>query len=149
MRNKRFTFPLATFAGGLVMGILLISIYSFKSEVPSAVPTPGNSKISVKDANDMFKRYYSTATSTNARFKGFAINRDEFQAIKTLFSQNDSLDACRVYLGKDKSNKDVRIVVGVNDRGGDMTSGGIYKTPASHSSPCPTICDQASPITIH
>ena len=130
------------------MGILLISIYSFKSEVPTAVPTPGNSKISVQDANDMFKRYYSTATSTDARFKGFAINRDEFQAIKTLFSQDESLDACRVYLGKDKNNNDVRMVVGVGNRGSDITSGGIYKTLASGSSPCPTICDNASPITM-
>ena len=147
MKNTRFTFSFLTFAIGILTGIFLLVIYSFTTEIPSSTPVPGVSTVPVRDANIMFKRYYSTATSMDERFKGFSINREEFQAMKTLFSQNESLGACRVYMGKDQNNSTVRMVVGVNSNGGDMISSGIYKTPASLSGPCPSVCDVASPIT--
>ncbi len=147
MKNTRFTFSFLTFAIGLLSGIFLLGIYSFTVEIPSSTPTPGVTTIPVGDANTMFKNYYSTATSMNKRFKGFSINREEFQAIKTLFSQNESLNACRIYMGKDRNNNSVRMVVGMNNNGGDVISSGIYKTPSSLSGPCPSVCDNASPIT--
>jgi len=147
MKNSRFTLPFLTFAIGILTGIFLLGIYSFTAETPRPTLVPGISTIPVRDANTWFKNYYTTASSMNERFKGFSINREEFQAIKTLFSQNESLNACRIYMGKDGNNNSIRMVVGINGKGGDVISSGIYKTPSSLSGPCPTVCDNASPIT--
>ena len=149
MKRSKFTLPFLTFAAGLIAGIFLISLYSFSLKIPLSSVPPSNSKISVQTANEMFLRYYNSASSINAPLKGFSVNRDEFQAINTLFSQDETLRGCRIYLGKDNSNKDVRIVVGVNKNGVDVVTKGIYQTPSSFSSPCPPICDVASPITIN
>ena len=146
MKSTRSRLPFLTFAVGVLFGIFLIGIYSFTTEVPGLAPPPVSSQISVQDANTMFLRYYNSASSLNERFKGFSVNRDEFQAIQTLFSKDESLKACRVYMGKNQNNNDVRIVVGVNGNGLDVVTGGIYQTQSSNSSPCPTICDNASPI---
>ena len=64
-------------------------------------------------------------------------------------AQDENLNGCRIYLGKNNSNKDVRIVVGVNKNGVDVVTNGVYQAPSSFSSPCPTVCDGASPITIN
>ena len=146
MKSTETKLPFLSFTAGVLFTIILIGIYSFSSEVPGSALPPGNSKISVQDANDMFLRYYNSAPSLNARFKGFSVNREEFQAINTLFSKDGTLTACRVYMGKDVNNNDVRIVVGVNSNGLDVVTGGVYQTQSAGSSPCPTICDMASPI---
>ena len=146
MKSTRIKLPFLTFSAGVLFGIFLIGIYSFTTEVPGSALPPGNSQISVGDANAMFLRYYNSAPDLNARFKGFAVNREEFNAIQTLFSKDETLDACRIYLGRDKNQNDVRIVVGVNGNGLDVVTGGVYRTQSMGSSPCPTVCDVASPI---
>lgn len=146
MKNSKNTLPFFTFSAGILLGMFLIGIYSFTIESPSPNPIPDNSEITLSDAKNMFNRYYDNATSQKERFKGFAVNKEEFRIMEKLFKNSD-VSACRVYLGKDAGNNDVRIVVGTNSNNMDLIAGGIHQAPASHSSPCPTICDAASPIT--
>lgn len=147
MKTSKTTRPFLTFAAGLLFGIFLIGIYSFTIESPDLPNPPDNSQISVDEANSMFFRYYNSSSEINARFKGFSINRDEINAIQALISRDETLDGCRIYLGKNRNNKDVRIVVGVNNNGQDAVASGVYQTQPKNSSPCPTICDGDSPIT--
>jgi len=149
MKNRRFTQTFLTFAAGVMSGILLIGIYSFTIETPDSTPQMGSTinPVPVGEAHDMFLRYYNSAQAINERLKGFSVNRDEFSAIQTLFSKDPSLVACRIYLGKDRTQNDVRIVVGVNSNGLDDVSSGVYQTDSGSSDPCPHVCDVASPIS--
>ena len=148
MKSTKQKQSIFTFTSGVLMGILLIGIYSFTMEVPNTTPVPDDQKIDVETANKLFLNYFKSAPSQNKPFIGFAVSRDELKLISSLLTDT-SLKGCRVYMGKDKNNNDVRMVVGVNKTGDDMISKGIYKTTASFSSPCPPVCDAASPITLH
>jgi len=143
---KKTMLPITTFAAGFFIAVFLFGIYSFTVVTPSSVPVQESSKITVQDANKMFKNYYQYAPSLNEPFIGFSITEEEMKVMSAIF-RNSSVKACRVYMGADQNKKGVRIIVGVDKSNTDLISAGIYQTPASLSSPCPSICDKASPIT--
>lgn len=146
MKKNQFALLAATFISGIILGISALGLYSFTNVVPSPLPLPSNSKISVQEANTLFKNYYNRTAPDNSVFKGFAINKDQLAAINVLLSENQSLSGFRVYMGYDNNVGNVDIIVGVNASGLDVT-GSIYRSAAAGSGPCPTICDGNSAIT--
>lgn len=136
-----------TFITGILFGVSLIVLFSFtRGRNDTDAPVSTASKISVQDANTYFKNYFNSAAPSNAIFKGFALNREQLDALNNLLAENPTLAGFRVYMGSDNSTGSLGIVVGVNSLGKDVTTS-IYRTIAGGSGPCPTICDANSSIT--
>jgi hypothetical protein len=148
MKKDQFTIMTLTFISGIVLGVSAIGLFSFSNPVHPPALLPDVSKISVSEANTLFKNYYQSATPTTTVFKGFALNREELTALNNLLTENSSLSGFRIYMGKDVTSASVGIVVGVNSSGKDVTAS-IYQSVAVGSGPCPTICDVNSAITVN
>jgi hypothetical protein len=146
MKKNQFTIMTLTFISGIVLGVSAIGLFSFSNPVHPPALLPTVSKISISEANTLFKSYYQSATPTNSVFKGFALNREELSALNNLLTENSSLSGFRIYMGTDAASASVGIVVGVNSSGKDVTTS-IYQSVAVGSGPCPTICDVNSAIT--
>jgi hypothetical protein len=133
-----------TFLSGILLGASAIALVSFRASQPA----PSPARISLEEANMLYKNYYNSASPSNSVFSGFAINREQLSAISALAAENQGLSGFRVYMGYDPSAGNVGIIVGVNGSDQDITST-IYRTSSGSSGPCPTICDVNSPVTSH
>ncbi len=145
MKKNQITLAAVTFVTGIILGASIIGMFSFTNTETTPAVLPVVNKISVAEANSLFRGYYTTATASNGVIKGFALTKEHLTALNNLANENPSLATFRVYMGFEKNVGNVGIVVGVNDTGQDVTST-IYKA-AGKNSPCPTICDGASSIT--
>jgi len=145
MKKKKIIFPAVTFVMGAVIGITLFAFFSFKMNDP-APPPQGVRVISESDANTMFKRYFSSAIITATIVKGYSLDTLQLNAMKLIKNSNKEVSGFRVYLGKDANGAAVGIVVGLDSRGSDAVSSGIYMTESPNTGPCPPLCDQNSPI---
>jgi hypothetical protein len=147
MKKNQFTLLAITFISGIFFGISALSLISFTNAGPSPLPGTTVSKISVSDANTLFRAYYDKTAPINAVVKGFSITKEHLEALNNLSNENSALTGFRIYMGND-NNGNVGIVVGVNSAGSDVTTS-IYRVAAGSSGPCPTICDASSPIISH
>lgn len=147
MKKNQFTLAAATFVTGIILGVSIIGIFSFSNAGNPPAELPVVNKISTNEANSLFRSYYKNATPTNGVVKGFALTREHLTALNNLANENPGLQAFRVYTGYEQNVGNVGIVVGVNSNGQDAL-GTIYKA-AGGASPCPTICDGASAITLN
>ncbi len=146
MKKNQFTLMAVTFISGIILGVSVLGLISFTGSAVVPAPLPAVTKISVQDANTLFKAYYNTATPTNQVVRGFTINKDELSALNSLSAENPGLAGFRIYLGTDNTSGSVGIIVGVGNTGMDVTTS-IYRSAAISSGPCPTICDVNSSIT--
>jgi hypothetical protein len=141
--KKKSIVSVVTFVSGVILGVGALVLLSFTGVVTSQ----GISKISIQEAQANFNRYYQTATPTNQVIKGFAINKDQLDAMNRLSVENPNLAGFRLYMGLDNNSAAMGIIVGIDNTGKDNTAS-IYKASASVSGPCPTICDQSSSIIV-
>ena len=141
--KKISTNQIVTFSAGLLLGLSILVMLSFSK---ADVIVVGGSKISLQDAKAYFNRYYSQAEPNNQVIKGFALNRDQLDAMNRLLAETPSLAGFRIYMGIDNNSATMGIVVGIDNDGKD-NSNSIYRTVALASGPCPTICDGSSTIT--
>lgn len=143
-KNKIFITGL-TFISGALFGISIIAVYSFAS--PSQSPTK-ETPISVDSANYYFKQYFTQAETLNKdTIKGFAVNIEQLNTLTSILKTYPDLSGFRIYLGKDTKQNDLRIVVGIDQKGVDVvTAGSIYRTISAGSGPCPKMCDASSPV---
>ncbi|NVO18516.1 MAG: hypothetical protein HXX13_02385 [Bacteroidetes bacterium] len=133
------------FISGLLVGASAIALLSFTGVVNTPSSTPAYGKTSVQDAQASYRRYASKTSALNDLVKGFALNKEELNAMNSLITENPSLIGFRVYMGLDNSLAPIGIVVGIDNAGKDNLNS-IYKTSGSSSGPCPTLCDQTSTI---
>jgi hypothetical protein len=144
MKKNQFTILAVTFISGIIIGVFAVGLYSFTYADPAALPGSTISKISVKDANTLFRAYYDKAAPVNAVVKGFSLTKEHLAALNYLSSENSALAGFRIYMGNDNTGN-VGIVVGLNSAGSDVTTS-IYRVAAGSSGPCPTVCDASSQI---
>jgi hypothetical protein len=135
-----------SFLGGLFLGLTIMISLSFTGKVLNPVP-PVAAKISLQEAQSFTGRYYDQSTPMNKVIKGFAINKEQLDAMNRLSAENSSLAGFRIYMGLDNNNQPLNIVVGTTSQGSDNAVS-IYKTASMLSGPCPTICDNSSTITL-
>jgi hypothetical protein len=145
MKKNQFTLLAITFISGIIIGVSAIGLYSFTFAGPTTLPGSTISKISVQDANTLFRTYYDKTAAVNAVVKGFSITKEHLAALNTLSNENAALTGFRIYMGNDNTGN-VGIVVGINSSGQEATSS-IYRVAAGSSGPCPTVCDVSSQIT--
>jgi len=146
MKKNQFILVASTFISGIILGVSVLALFSFTGSGTVPVSVPGINKITTQEANVLFKNYYNKATPTTSVFKGFALNKEQLAALNYLSNENPGITGFRIYMGNDNTTGGVRIIVGVNGLGKDVTSS-ICQTDAVSSGPCPTICDGASAIT--
>ena len=147
MKKNKIILPAMTFILGLLFGVTLLVFMSFSESGVTRTPSQGLTVISAADANSMLKNYLKTATISTTPIKGFFLDTLQVNAMKLLAKENAALSGFRIYLGKDKSNTTVGIVVGVDNRGLDATSNTIYRTSSVKAGPCPFVCDVNSTIS--
>ena len=145
MKKNQFPLLALTFLSGIILGVSALGLFAFTGAAPAPAPASGINKISVQQANALFKNYINSATASNAVFKAFTLNKDELSALNKLAGENPSLTGFRIYMGTDNTAGRVGIVVGVNSTGADVINS-IYSSDAGASGPCPPICDSSSPI---
>jgi hypothetical protein len=148
MKRNKIAMISVTFILGAVFGISLIAVLSFVNPAnsPSSSPDPVVIPITISDANHYFLNYYAKADSIKDKFKGFYVDRLQLEAMNIL-ATDKNLVGFRLYMGKNNTNENIGIVVGITNTFSDAASGKIYKTESKSSGPCPFLCDVSSPIT--
>ena len=143
MKFNNITKKGTTFITGLVIGILTV--------ISSGFITGGQSQaelqtVDLNEATRLTGNYTSSATPMNEIFKGFAVNIEMLDAMKSLYEENNKFIGFRVYMSADNKGVASNILVGINEAGKDATGNTIYLTSASSGGPCPTNCDSSSPL---
>lgn len=146
MKKNPVSVIVVAFIAGILLGASAFGLLSFTGAATVPATMQATSKISLQDAQSLFRNYYSKATPTDGVFKGFALNKAELVALNSLSTENPNLAGFRIYMGMDNSNASVGIIVGIDNTGKDYMNS-IYKASAGPSGPCPTICDGTSGIT--
>jgi len=147
MKRNQITLSAVTFISGIIIGISAIGLFSFTNAGTVPAGLPGVSKISIADANTMFRAYYDKTPAINAVVKGFSLTREHLAALNNLANENPNLSSFRIYMGYDNNTtSSIGIVLGVNSAGVDVTTS-IYRAVAGSSGPCPPVCDATSPVT--
>jgi hypothetical protein len=140
MKMKTFAMVSVAFISGAIIGITFLALVGFTGmSVPTAPP------ISPGDANTLFKEYLKTAPTPTKPIYGVFLDKNELAAMNQLAGDNQNLAGFRIYFGKETSGPQVGIVVGVDDHYADVTAT-ILKTDSPKAGPCPTVCDNTSPI---
>ena len=132
---------------GILIGATPFIFMSFTQNTSIRAVPQGLATITAQDANLLFKNYFKTATAPTTPIKGFFLDSLQYNAMKLIAGEKNDLAGFRVYLGKDRNNLPVSIVVGVDSKGSDATSNTLYKTSSIKSGPCPFVCDFTSTIT--
>ncbi len=145
MKMNQFPLLALIFVSGIIISIAALGLLSFTNTNKVPVSNPSFSKISLQEANSLFKGYYNSAHPTDAIVKGYSINRDQLTVLNALPAEIPGFQDSE-YMGYDRNSGSVAIVVGVNSAGQDVTDS-IYWSAAIGSGPCPTICDIDSVIT--
>lgn len=144
--NKYFPISLG-FLTGSVFGISLFAILSFTNAPGNPAPGPGVNAITAEAAHAYFNNYMTDAVPFDQVLKGFTIDKAQLEAMNNISKENPDLTGFRLYMGRDKDARNIGIVVGVDNTGRDAVRNTIYGTDSKQLSPCPPICDVASPIT--
>ena len=145
MKTNKLVITALGFFGGIIFTVSMMGIYAF-SEAPAAAAPGGTlGTVSASVANTYFKKYIAGAITYNQVIKGFAVDKSQLDAMNNIAKENAGLVGFRIYFGKDNDLKPVSIVVGVDAKGLDAVTNTIYTTNAP-GSPCPTVCDNQSPI---
>ena len=100
--------------------------------------------ISVDTAAAWFRRYMSHPDTVGVLI-GYTLSLEQLSVINMLVKQDSSIGGFRIYPGVMEGPMAMTMVLGVSTTGSDVTSY-IYATGASGVGPCPTVCDQDSPI---
>ena len=148
MKTNKYFFSAMGFLTGTLFGISIILFLSFSNAPSGAAPAAQNGAISTTVAHDYFNGYLLGAVPYTQVIKGFTIDKSQLTAMNSILGENSALTGFRIYFGKDNSGNKVGIVVGVDNSGRDAVKNSIYGTSAANLSPCPPICDVASPITL-
>jgi len=146
MNYKIFRKPVFTFLLGIFLGTALVSLYAFNSKSESPPQTGQVQPISLTDAVKLTSRFTGQAKPFNAVLRGFAVTKDQLEAMNMIFDKNPQFNGIRLYMGQTKAEESTSIVVGINKNGDDATSQTIYNVSVSGSGPCPTVCDYNSPL---
>ena len=146
MKINKYFFTGLGFITGTVFGISVIGLLSFTSAPVAPVPASGNNAVTSAVAHAYFSNYMADATPLNQVVRGFTVDKTQVDAMNSISSENPGLTSFRIYLGKDNGGNKVGIVVGVDNAGRDAVGNSIFSTDAPRTSPCPPICDVASPI---
>jgi hypothetical protein len=147
MKKNKIAGTTLSFVFGAIIGVSLFALFSFTRTTAPAEPQSSVTVITAADAHALLNRYLMTAPASTTPIKGFYLDLQQLDAMNRLVKENPALAGFRLYLGKAVNDIPVGIVVGVDNKGSDATTNSIYKTDSQKSGPCPTICDQNSPIT--
>ena len=145
MKNKKILWTALPFLAGAIFGISLLGLLSFTGQSNSPAPDPVVTRISVENAHTYFQNYYRTATTYNAKMKGFIVDKADVTVMNTILGAVPTAAGFRVYFGNDALGAGILIVCGVDANGADLT-GNIYSVTTNRVGPCPPICDVNSPI---
>jgi hypothetical protein len=146
MKKDKIALATIPFIIGTIFGISVFAVLSFTRDNAPDNPPQQVSSITATDANALVKRYLSSAVPLTTPVKGFYINLQQLDAMNRLAIVYPSLAGFRVYMGKTNDDIQVGIVVGVDNKGLDAISNGIYRTDTQKPGPCPPFCDTNSPI---
>lgn len=130
-----------TFVALVIMALAYGIGYSSGRSVP-----PAQGVIDARTANTYFKNYYSSASEVNGVIKGFTVDMDQLHAMNQIASQPGDYSGFRVYFGIDANNQPIGMVLGIDGRGNEISTG-IMQTNAGVLASCPIACDEASVIT--
>lgn len=146
MLSKLLKKPILTFIAGALFGSILITSYAFISK--GTPPQDASFQaVSLTDAVALTKEYATNAQPMNRVFYGYAVNKDQLEAMNAISKANPNLAGFRLYSGETGSRIYKSIIVGINADGKDAVSGTIYSAPVRDSGPCPTVCDTHSPLS--
>ena len=148
MKKQNYFLPVFGFFAGMLSGIVLIGLFAFSSAPATPAPGGGITPVSPDVANGFYKKYLSDAAPLNQVIKGFTIDKSQLDAMNAIAKENTGLTGFRVYMGKDYAGRKTAIVVGVDNTGKDAVKNTIFSTDVQQCSPCPPVCDVASPIII-
>jgi hypothetical protein len=146
MKTNKYFLAACGFLAGMVIGVSVIGLMSFRSAPESPAPEGEIVPISAETAQTLLKNFTSDSKLNTLGIKGFTIDKSQLEAMNSLAKENPDLAGFRVYMGVDASRKMVGIVVGVDNSGKDALKSSIFSTDAAKLSPCPPICDTTSPI---
>jgi hypothetical protein len=135
------------FLAGFISGLLVLVVATTTAQDPTAGAVEIYSPVTVKNAKVLFQKYLTDAHPMSEIFRGFAISKPQFEAMKKISERNEGLSGFRIYPGKNSDGLMVGIVVGMNEAGKDDTIRPMFMTQGVNSGPCPTYCDQSSTIT--
>jgi hypothetical protein len=148
MKNKT-TVVISSFILGVLIGGIVIWITCFKCmhcccpstcEVP--IDTSDISRIQQGTANSYFLNYLIHKPIHVDTLKALSISGAQFRAMK-IIAKDTSVHGFRIYMGLDKKQTPVRMVVGTGSPDKTET---IYITSDEGSGLCPFICDDKSDI---
>jgi hypothetical protein len=147
MKKNKIALATVPFIIGTIFGISVFAVLSFTGANAPVNPPQQVTTISAVDANALVKRYLSTATAPSTPIKGFYIDLQQLNVMNRLAVVHPEMSGFRIYLGKASDDSEVSIVVGVDNKGIDVITNGIYATTSLRPGPCPPFCDVNSPIT--
>lgn len=131
---------------GTLFGIMTMVLVAFTKDTGKLESRDGIISITSTQANNYYKNYMTKAESFNQVIKGFMVDKAQLSAMNTIAAENSNLSGFRIYMGKDNNNAKIGIVVGTDANGRDAVNNSIFNTDSPSSGPCPTICDNSSPI---
>ena len=134
------------FLVGTLFGVMTMVLVSFTMDTGKSGNKDGITIITSAQANSYYRNYMTKAESFNQVIRGFMVDKSQLSAMNAIASENESLNGFRIYTGRDNNNVKVGIVVGIDANGRDAVNNSIFNTDSPSSGPCPTICDQSSPI---
>lgn len=100
-----------------------------------ALPPKKDHRISLPEAAALTKGH---RTAHAGMPKAHLFHREAFESLLA----QPGCAAIRIYHGKDAKGEQHFVMVGVDQQGADLTSGGVMQ----QSYPCPPYCDEKSPL---
>ncbi len=151
MKTKIVKNPAFTLLIGIVLGAMLVLLF----KIPDGTPIAGPGKtdtITQNDALTFRNNYYKTAQPLNKKLKGFAINKETYNAMTRLLGNDDTYIGFRILLGLDLDTTK-SIIYGINSDGTDALRPQIYQaiyhSANNNFGPCPTVCDDHNSINFN
>ncbi|MCX6251491.1 MAG: hypothetical protein NTX61_12150 [Bacteroidetes bacterium] len=142
MKKKTSTTFVLTFIAGAVFGVSIFVLLSFTSGTSLPPAQPLGSAIPLDTAKVYVQNFRHDFPKS---LKGYAIDKDQVDAMIKLLA-DPAFFGFRVYNGEDFSHRIIAVVVGLTSDGKDITTKPIYLTSTLNVGPCPTSCDNSSPL---
>ncbi|HMG16628.1 MAG TPA: hypothetical protein VK590_14320 [Saprospiraceae bacterium] len=146
MKTNKNYFNGIGFLLGTLFGVMAMVLVSFNNDTRKLETREGIISITSTQANNYCKNYLTKAENFNQILKGFMVDKAQLLAMNSISSENPGLAGFRIYMGKDSNNAKIGIVVGIDINGRDAVNNSIFNTDSPSSGPCPTVCDNSSPI---
>lgn len=140
------TIMVIVFVIGSIVGGAFTSIFLCHCPDKLVAYPPTYEKLGIKKANSYF-RSYNINPLTVEHFRGYTISRDCYQKMKDLDTDiHGNCDGFRLYMGNDGVSDVIMIVP--TAAGSDLIKENfIYSLSRKGTGPCPTVCDEQSPVT--